>query len=199
MAKTGSKHTDKSDQELVRMALGALESEAAFFQLYARYHGGVSAHIAKFVSDPDEVEDICMESFEKAFKQLASYKSENRFSTWIYRIARNTAFDHLSREKVRGQKIEKMTIDYADLEPVDVPSDSDTPEEEIINTQDHEHFLACLEGLPELYREVAKLCFVDNLEYKAIAEQTELPMGTVKTRIRRAKDMIIQMMLDMEE
>ncbi len=181
------------------MALGAPEAEAAFFHLYTRYHAGVSAHVAKYVSDPDEIEDICMETFEKAFKQLASYKPENRFSTWIYRIARNTAFDHLDKEKVRGQKIEKMTIDYSDLDPIDVPSDSDSPEEEIISSQDHEHFLSCLEGLPDLYREVAKLCFIENLEYKTIVEKTGLPMGTVKTRISRAKNLLIRMMLDMEE
>ena len=140
-----------------------------------------------------------METFEKAFKQLASYKPENRFSTWIYRIARNTAFDHMDKEKVRGQKIEKMTIDYSDLEPVDVPSDSESPEEEIISSQDHEHFLACLEGLPDLYRDVAKMCFIENLEYKTIAEKTGLPMNTVKTRISRAKNIIVQMMLDLEE
>lgn len=199
MAKTGSKHTEKTDMELVSMALGAPEAEAAFFHLYTRYHAGVSAHVAKYVNDPDEIEDICMETFEKAFKQLASYKPENRFSTWIYRIARNTAFDHLDKEKVRGQKIEKMTIDYSDLDPIDVPSDSDSPEEEIISSQDHEHFLSCLEGLPDLYREVAKLCFIENLEYKTIVEKTGLPMGTVKTRISRAKNLLIRMMLDMEE
>ena len=189
MAKTGSKHTEKTDLELIRMALGAPEAEAAFFHLYTRYHTGVSAHISKYVSDPEEVEDICMETFEKAFKQLASYRPQNHFSTWIYRIARNTAFDH----------IEKMTIDYSDLEPVDVPSDSESPEEEIISSQDHEHFLACLEGLPDLYRDVAKMCFIENLEYKTIAEKTGLPMNTVKTRISRAKNIIVQMMLDLEE
>ena len=197
--KTGSKHTEKTDLELVRMALGAPEAEAAFFHLYARYHTGVSAHIAKYISDPDEIEDVCMESFEKAFKQLSTYRPENHFSTWIFRIARNTAFDHLSKEKVRGQKIEKMTIDYSDLDPVDVPSDSESPEEEIINNQDHENFLACLNGLSDVYREVARMCFVENLEYKVIAEKTGLPMGTVKTRISRARNLIIQKMLDIEE
>ena len=199
MAETGSKHTEKTDLELIRMALDAPEAEAAFFHLYARYHAGVTAHIAKYVSNSDEIEDICMESFEKAFKQLATYRSENRFSTWIFRIARNTAFDHMSREKVRGQKIETTPIDYSDLDPVDVPSDSDSPEEAVISSQDHENFLACLEGLPSLYRDVAKMCFIDNLGYKEIAEQSGLPMGTVKTRIRRAKNIVVQMMLDMEE
>lgn len=199
MAKTGSKHTDKSDTELIRMALeAAAEQQAAFSLLYARYHASVSAYIAKYVSEPDEIEDICMETFAKAFQQLATYRDENRFSTWIFRIARNTAFDHMSREKVRGKNIEKKPIDYSDLEGIDMPSESDSPEEEIISTQDHENFLSCLEGLPDLYRDVAKMCFIDNLGYKEIAQKSGLPMGTVKTRISRAKNIIIRKMTDIE-
>ena len=200
MAETGSKHTEMTDQDLIRMALeAAAEQQAAFSRLYDRYHAGVSSHIAKYVSDPDEVEDICMETFAKAFKQLATYRSENRFSTWIFRIARNTAFDHMSRDKVRGQQLEKKPIDYTDPEVIGVPSESDSPEEEIISTQDHENFLSCIEGLPDLYRDVAKMCFIDNLGYKEIAEKCSLPMGTVKTRINRAKNQIIRMMTDMED
>lgn len=200
MAETGSKHTDKSDQELIRMALeAAAEEQAAFSLLYARYHAGVSAHIAKYVSGPDDIEDICLETFAKAFKQLSTYRDENRFSTWIFRIARNTAFDHMSREKVRGQKVEKKPIDYSALEEIDVPSENDSPEEEIISSQDHENFLSCLDGLPALYKDVAIMCFIDNLGYKEIAEKSGLPMGTVKTRIRRAKDIIIQKMTDIED
>ena len=200
MAEIGSKHTDKSDQELIRMALeAAAEEQAAFSLLYERYHAGVSAHVAKYVSEADEIEDICMETFAKAFRQLSTYRDENRFSTWIFRIARNTAFDHMSREKVRGKNIEKKPIDYSDLEDIDVPSESESPEEEIISTQDHENFLSCIEGLPALYKDVAKMCFIDNLGYKEIAEKSGLPMGTVKTRISRAKNILIRKMTDIED
>ncbi len=196
--KTGSKHTDPEDAALVEMALKD-NSQAAFFALYTRYHAGVKAHIAKYVQEPEEIEDICMESFEKAFKQLHTYNKENRFSTWIFTIARNTAFDHKSKEKIRGQKIEKTSLDDTILEQIDVPSDSISPEEEIILGQDHENLLTCIGGLPDLYREVAVLCFIDNLGYKEIAEKTGLPIGTVKTRISRGKARLEQMMLDKEK
>ena len=199
MAGTGSKHTDKTDLELIRMALESSGDQAAFSGLYARYHAGVSAHIAKYVSDPDEIEDICLETFAKAFKQLSTYRNENRFSTWIFRIARNTAFDHMSHEKVRGQKIEKMPIDLSETDTLDIPAEGDSPEEAVLSSQDHENFLSCVEGLSPLYKDVAKMCFIENLGYKEIAEKSGLPLGTVKTRIRRAKNLIIQMMTDMEE
>ncbi|MBQ3881552.1 MAG: RNA polymerase sigma factor, partial [Bacteroidales bacterium] len=72
------------------------------------------------------------------------------------------------------------------------------PEEEIIESQDHENFLSCIEGLPDLYRDVAKMCFIDNLGYKEIAEKAGMPINTVKTRISRAKGIIIRMMTEME-
>lgn len=199
MAKTGLKLTDHDDASLVEMALsGGPESEAAFFTIYARYHNGVCAHISRFIQEQEEVEDICMESFEKAFKQLGSYRRSHKFSTWIFTIARNTAFDHIDKDKVRGGK-DKMAIDYSDLAHIDVPEDNVSPEDEIINTQDHENFLSCIQGLPDLYREVATMCFVDNLGYKEISSKSGLPINTVKTRISRAKGLIVQMMLDMEE
>ena len=73
-----------------------------------------------------------------------------------------------------------------------------SPEEYIISAQDHETFLNCISGLPELYREVAQMCYVDNLGYKEIAEKTNLPLNTVKTRINRARAQIIRKMLEEE-
>ncbi len=196
MARTGLKLTDLSDAELVALALGG-ESQAAYFTLYARYYKGVCAHISKFVNEQEEIEDICMESFEKAFKQLATFEKEKKFSTWILTIARNTAFDHKSKEKVRGKKMEVGPIE-GQSENVDVADNTRSPEEEIIDSQDHENFLSFIDGLPDLYRPVAQMCFVDNLGYKEIAEKAGLPINTVKTRISRAKALLVRMMQDME-
>ncbi len=197
MEKTGLKPTDLDDAALVEMALGD-NSQLAYFTLYARYHTSVCAHISRFVSSQEEIEDICMESFEKAFGQLATFKKGSKFSTWIFTIARNTAFDHKSKDKVRGKNMEVTKIDAAVAESVNVPDNTMSPEEEIIESQDHENFLSCIEGLPDLYRDVAKMCFIDNLGYKEIAEKAGMPINTVKTRISRAKGIIIRMMTEME-
>lgn len=201
MAKTGSKLTDWDELDLIDAALGSDSglSQAAFYTLYSRYNKGVRTHIARYVKDAQEIEDICMESFAKAFKQLSTYKNDNRFSTWIFRIARNTAFDHLSHEKARTHKAVNLTIDYSALEHVDIPSEDDSPEEEVIGSQDHESFLDCIEALPDIYRDIAKYCFIDNLGYKEIAAKTQLPINTVKTRIKRAKEMVIKRMAEEEE
>ena len=201
MEKTGLKLTNIDDDGLVKMALegSRQESEAAFFTLYARYHKAVSGHIGKYVKESEEIEDICMESFEKAFGKLSTFRTGGKMSTWLFRIARNTAFDHQCKSKVRGQKIEKTSIDNAADDSMDVADDRLSPEENVISTQDHENFLNCVDKLPLHYMTVAKMCFIDNLGYKEIAEKTEIPVNTVKTRISRAKNLIVQMMLDMEE
>lgn len=201
MVKTGSKLTDWDEADLIQAALGSdsAMSQAAFYTLYTRYNKGVRSHVARYIKDEVEIEDICMESFAKAFKQLSTYKDDNHFSTWLFRIARNTAFDHLSHEKARTHKSVRLTIDYSALEHVDIASDDDSPEEEVIGSQDHESFLDCVEALPELYREVAKFCFIDNLGYKEIAVKTQLPINTVKTRIKRAKALVIKRMAEEDQ
>lgn len=198
MAKTGLKLTELTDPQLVELALKG-ESQAPFFTLYARYHSGIHAHVSKFVTEQEDIEDICMESFEKAFKQLATYRPENKFSTWLLTIARNTAFDHKDRSKSKGRNVETTSLSVPDLSGVDVPDEAKNPIDEIIDSQIHENFVQCIEGLPELYREIARLCFVDNLGYREISEKTGLQINSVKTRIRRAKDQLSKMMLDMEE
>lgn len=82
---------------------------------------------------------------------------------------------------------------------VSIADETLPPDEAIIRDQMHEKFVACIEGLPDIYKEVAALCFVDNMGYKEIADKTGLGLNTVKTRIRRAKEILTGMMLDMED
>ena len=95
MEKTGLKLTNLSDPELVKLAIE--QNQAAFIVLYTRYNTGVKAHISHYIIQKEDIEDICLESFQKAFSQIATYNDEYKFSTWLYRIARNTAFDLISR------------------------------------------------------------------------------------------------------
>ena len=95
METTGSKLTNLTDTELVRLALE--QNQAAYIVLYTRYNAGVKSHISRYVTQKEDIEDICLESFQKAFSQIGTYNAEYKFSTWLYRIARNTAFDHLSK------------------------------------------------------------------------------------------------------
>ncbi len=192
MEATGSKLTKLSDASLAELA--AEQNQAAYIVLYTRYNAGVRAHIARYISQKEDIEDICLESFQKAFSQIATYNPEYKFSTWLYRIARNTAFDHLSRNDREKTNLPTTSIneDFAELK--DIPATMHNPEEDIINQQEYDKWLNNIEKLKDDYRVVAKMNLIDNFGYKEIAEALDMPLNTVKTKIRRAKNQLLKMM-----
>ncbi len=192
MEKPGSKLTELSDDELIRLALE--QNQAAYIVLYTRYNAGVRAHISKYVTQTEDVEDIMLESFQKAFSQIASYNPEYRFSTWLFRIARNTAFDHIDKKDREKNNMPTTSINEKSAEIDDIPATMHNPEEDIIKQQEYDKWLANIDKLKEDYRIVAKMNLVDNFGYKEIAEELGLPINTVKTRIRRAKEKLLKMM-----
>ena len=192
MDTTGSKLTDLSDVDLVRLALE--QNQAAFIVLYTRYSAGVKNHISRYVTQKEDVEDICLESFQKAFSQIDTYNPEYKFSTWIYRIARNTAFDYLSKQNREMAKMPVMSIHEEIAELKELPATMHNPEEDIIQQQEYDKWLTNIEKLKDDYRIVAKMNLIDNFGYKEIADALEIPLNTVKTKIRRAKAMLLKMM-----
>lgn len=192
METTGSKLTNLSDTDLVRLAIE--QNQAAFIVLYTRYNAGVKNHISRYASQKEDIEDICLESFQKAFSQIATYNPEYKFSTWLYRIARNTAFDHLSRHDREKTNMPTTSIKEELAELNDIPATMHNPEEDIINQQEYDKWLNNIEKLKDDYRTVAKMNLIDNFGYKEIADALEMPINTVKTKIRRAKAQLLKMM-----
>ena len=192
METTGSKLTNLTDTELVQLALE--QNQAAFIVLYTRYNTGVRSHISRYVNQKEDVEDICLESFQKAFSQIGNYNPEFKFSTWIYRIARNTAFDYLSKHDREKNNMPTTSIseDFAELK--ELPASMHNPEEDIINQQEYDKWLNNIEKLKDDYKLVAKMNLIDNFGYKEIADALEMPLNTVKTKIRRAKAQLLKMM-----
>ena len=192
METTGSKLTNLSDTELVRLAID--QNQAAFIVLYTRYNAGVRSHIARYVTQKEDIEDICLESFQKAFSQIGTYNPEYKLSTWLYRIARNTAFDHLSKHDREKNYIPTTSISEDIAELKELPATMHNPEEDIINQQEYDKWLNNIEKLKDDYRVVAKMNLIDNFGYKEIADSLEIPINTVKTKIRRAKAQLLKMM-----
>ena len=192
MEPTGSKLTNLPDTDLVTLAIE--QNQAAYIVLYTRYNAGVKSHISRYVIQKEDVEDICLESFQKAFSQIATYNPEYKFSTWLYRIARNTAFDHLSRHDREKNNMPTTSIneDFAELK--ELPATMHNPEEDIINQQEYDKWLNNIEKLKDDYYTVAKMNLIDNFGYKEIADALEMPINTVKTKIRRAKAQLLKMM-----
>ena len=192
METTGSKLTNLPDEELVKLALE--QNQAAFIVLYTRYNAGVRSHISRYISQKEDAEDICLESFQKAFSQIGTYNPEYKFSTWLYRIARNTAFDHMSRHDRERSYIPTTSISEDIAELKDIPATMHNPEEVIITQQEYDKWLDNIEKLKDDYRIVAKMNLIENYGYKEIAETLDMPINTVKTKIRRAKALLLKMM-----
>lgn len=191
MAQTGSKRTD----ELVRRAI--IGDGTAFTALWDMHIASVRSYLRGSMKQLDRfyIEDICSKSFEKAFRQIGSFDpSLGRFDTWLKRIARNTALDVIDSEsrRLRGQV--SIDEDFRNLVAAEnVGEDEDDPLDSIIRTEDREATEGRIEGLPELYRDVARKRLVEGLQYKEIAEETGLELNTVRTRIRRAKMLLDKM------
>ena len=191
MAKPGSRPTS----ELIRLAI--IGDGAAFTELWDTHIGSLRTYIKSRMKNLDDfyVDDICSRSFEKAFRQIRSYDpSKSQFSTWLTNIAHNTALDTVLQENRSHKHL--VSIDQsasAGAAASSIGSGDYTPLESIIRDEDQVQTERYIEGLPELYRRIARMRLVDALQYNEIAEETGIPLNTVRTRIRRAKEQIDKM------
>lgn len=179
--------------ELLRRAI--IGDGAAFTILWDTHISSLKAYLRGKMKITDDfyIDDICSRSFEKAFRQISSYDpSKSQFSTWLTTITHNTALDTLAQEnRITSQRVSIGPELDQDLNQLGDPSDS--PLESIIKSEDEENTRRYIEGLPELYRDIAARRLLDGLQYKEIAEETGLELNTVRTRIRRAKQLIDKM------
>jgi len=175
------------EKELVSMA--ASGDQNAFLKLFERYIDQIYTYILTFIPKPQDAEDICQETFHKAFKNISYYQDDWAFSTWLYKIARNTAIDHYRKNSLTPyQSIDENREDASVLiEPSDImPS----PEEEMINQQTIELLIKAIKELDAKYRKVAELRFIHDYAYEEIARELNLPLNTVRTQIKRARKLL---------
>lgn len=172
-----------ADSELVLSALAGRES--GFEELVRRYQRPIAAYVYRMVGDYDAALDLTQEVFIKVYGSLSRYRSEFKFSTWIYKIAHNAAIDHLrrgaSRETAIGSSEDErpaITIDHRLL----------TPEQESERNERCFEIETVVRMLPAAYRELIVLRHSNDLSYDEIAEVTGLPLGTVKNRLFRARE-----------
>lgn len=178
--------------ELVRRAI--IGDGTAFTELWDTHIDGLRTYLRATIKHLDDfyIEDICSRSFEKAFRQIRSYDpSKSQFSTWLRAIARNTALDTVELEARAQKKLVWIDDDPASGAAIEsIGDDVASALESIIEDEDNETLKSCIEGLPDLYREVARKRLVEGLQYKEIADELGMELNTVRTRIRRAKALI---------
>jgi RNA polymerase sigma-70 factor (ECF subfamily) len=178
------------DHELVaRVQRG---DSKAFDLLVRKYQHRIVALIGRYVSDWSECQDVAQEAFLRAYRALGNFRGDAQFYTWLHRIAVNTAKNHLVSN---GRRPPTDDIDVADAEQYDSGirlRDNDTPERELMRQQMEQTVMRAVQALPEELRTAITLREVEGLSYEEIAARMACPIGTVRSRIFRAREAIEQ-------
>ncbi|MFT7231543.1 MAG: RNA polymerase sigma factor (sigma-70 family) [Cyclobacteriaceae bacterium] len=168
--------------------------QSAYAELMSRYKKPVYHMVLKMVRNVDDAEDLTIEAFAKAFKNLARFKKDYTFSTWLFRIATNNAIDFIRKKKLETYSLNtSFSDDNGDSVTIDVEDHNLTPDEATINTQKIELVRMFVTKLPAKYQRLVKLRYFDELSYEEIAKELEAPLGTVKAQLHRARELMYEL------
>ena len=174
-----------TDQELVKRVQKGYKR--AFDQLFVRYQGKIFGLVTRYVRDRQEVEDVVQEAFIKAFRALPRFRGDSQFYTWLYRIAINTAKNHLV---ARARRPPGADIDADDAESYEPMRQVENPENELARDELSKVIHKAIADLPDDLRSAVTLREFDGMSYEQIADIMECPVGTVRSRIFRARESI---------
>jgi RNA polymerase sigma-70 factor (ECF subfamily) len=179
---------ESTDSKLVRRVQKG--DKGAFDILVLKYQHKIVNLVMRYVRDPEQAMDISQEAFIKAYRALPRFRGDSAFYTWLYRIAVNTAKNHLAAQRRRPTDIE---LDLQDPEQFDLHArlkETDTPEAVMISREMRETVEQAIQSLPDDLRTAIILRELDGMSYEEIAETMECPVGTVRSRIFRAREAI---------
>ncbi len=168
--------------------------QRAYADLMHRYKDSIYYMVLKMVNNKEDAMDLTVETFAKAFEKLDKYQPDFAFSTWLFRVATNNCIDFIRKKKLNTLSIHQMTDDEGDEKPFQIKADVLNPEETSIKKQQTEELKLLIESLPARYRNLITLRYFDELSYEEIAEQLDLPLGTVKAQLFRARYLLSNIM-----
>lgn len=181
----------RQDYELVRLAING--DEKAFAKLLARYKDAIFFMLLKMVNNRNDAEDLTLEAFGKAFKNLHQYSPTYAFSTWLFKIASNNCIDFLRKKKGTFIPIENNNEQNENSEQVKLKSKELNPEEKLIRKQKAILLHKVVRRLKPRYRTLVELRYFREFTYEEIAKELNLPLGTVKAQLFRAREMLFNM------
>jgi RNA polymerase sigma factor RpoE len=177
------------DQLLVERAQGG--EKHAFDQLVSKYQRKLGRLLSRYIRDAAEVEDVTQEAFIKAYRALPSFRGDSAFYTWLYRIGINTAKNYLvSLGRRAPTSTEFDSTEAETFESADLLRDINTPESLLLSKQIGETVNAAMDNLPEELRTAIVLREIEGLSYEEIAAMMDCPIGTVRSRIFRAREAV---------
>ena len=190
----GEHLSDKAKHDLVLVEAAKNGSQAAYAELMERYRESVYFTMFKMVKNTDDADDLTIEAFGKAVNRLEQYSPSFAFSAWLLIIASNNCIDFIRKKRIKVTSMDTgFTRDNGEVIYFDAKSNTQNPEEAIIQSQKVKMMRNLVSKLKPRYRELVELRYFEELSYEEIAETLNLPLGTVKAQLFRARDFLANM------
>lgn len=186
----------REDLKLVERARNG--EQKAFAELLSKYRDSINYMVLKMVHNRDDADDITIEAFGKAFSNLDKYTPDYAFSTWMYKIATNNTIDFIRKKRFQTLSLDYENEDNLNLSEI-VKADIADPEEKFIKNQRAIILREIIEKLNPKYRKLIQLRYFDELAYEEIAQELNIPLGTVKAQLFRAKNLLYNILKNTKE
>jgi RNA polymerase sigma factor (sigma-70 family) len=164
--------------------------QKAYAELMQRYKDSIYFMALKMVNNKDDAMDLTVETFGKAFENLEKYKPDFAFSTWLFRIATNNCIDFIRKKRLNVVSLNTISEEDGEEKHMQIRAEGLNPEESSIKKQESEKLKNIVEQLPIRYRKLIILRYYDEQSYEEIAQQLDIPLGTVKAQLFRARDLL---------
>jgi len=187
--------SDKAQRDLTLIDAAIKGDQSAYAELMGKYRESIYFTMLKMVNNTDDADDLTIEAFGKAFNRLEQYTPNYAFSTWLFKIASNNCIDFIRKKRIKVTSMDSgITTDDGEVLFFDAESNTLDPEETIMHKQKVIHMRELVNKLKPRYRVLVEKRYFEELSYEEISEELNLPLGTVKAQLFRARDFLANMM-----
>ncbi len=185
--------SDKAQRDFVLVQQATRGDQKAYAELMGRYRDAIYFMLLKMVNNASDAEDLTIEAFGKAFKNITQYTPNYAFSTWLFKIATNNCIDFIRKRKATIISLDQNDDDPDKSSP-DIVAPGLDPEEELITMQKKKMMRELVSKLKPRYRKLIELRYFNEYSYEEISEELELPIGTVKAQLFRARELLFNIL-----
>jgi RNA polymerase sigma-70 factor (ECF subfamily) len=185
--------SDKAQHDFLLVQKARSGDQKAYAELLGRYRDAIYFMLLKMVNNPSDAEDLTIEAFGKAFKNIGQYTPNFAFSTWLFKIATNNCIDFIRKKRAATISLDQSNDD-PETATVTIQSDTLDPEAHMINSQKVKLLREVVNKLKPRYRTLVELRYFKEYSYEEISQELELPIGTVKAQLFRARELLFNIL-----
>ncbi len=185
--------SEKAQHDFLLVQKARSGDQKAYAELLGRYRDAIYFMLLKMVNNPSDAEDLTIEAFGKAFKNIGQYTPNFAFSTWLFKIATNNCIDFIRKKRAATISLDQSNDD-PDTATVTIQSDTMDPEAHLINSQKIKLLREVVNKLKPRYRTLVELRYFKEYSYEEISQELELPIGTVKAQLFRARELLFNIL-----